>query len=289
MTTEQWRTVIRRLGTLGTIRIKFQGGEPTLRPDFRELCAEAKAAGMIAATVSHGLTILTQPALLDYLDELVVSLDSPDREINDRLRGPGSYDGAVQAIDLALQRGLRTYVNMVVVRDTLGEMEPMLEFCEARGIMMHPQPVMFDQKSLYGQYFDDTAQHLALTPEQIRAMHTRLIGWKRQGRNLMFSSPAYDKATNWPDYDILTIPSNGRSSCMAGKDYIHIEPNGDVHPCGLHSADFTPKNVLKDSLDEALLHARYHNCGDCWMVYLNERKAVFGLKPAALREVVRRG
>ncbi len=76
---------------------------------------------------------------------------------------------------------------------------------------------------------------------------------------------------------------------MAGKSYIHIEPNGDVHPCAFHGADFAPKNIIKDGLEEALRHTRRHNCGDCFTVYLNERKAVFGLKPAALREVIRRG
>ncbi len=32
-----------------------------------------------------------------------------------------------------------------------------------------------------------------------------------------------------------------------------------------------------------------HNCWDCWMVYMNERKVVFGLKPKALLEVFKRG
>src|SRR5438132_1514764 len=33
LTTEQWRWIIRSLGRLGTLRIKFQGGEPTIRKD----------------------------------------------------------------------------------------------------------------------------------------------------------------------------------------------------------------------------------------------------------------
>ncbi len=76
---------------------------------------------------------------------------------------------------------------------------------------------------------------------------------------------------------------------MAGKSYIHIEPNGDVHPCGIHGADFAPKNIIKDGLKEALRHTQRHNCGDCWTAYLNERKAVFGLRPSAVHEVIRRG
>jgi MoaA/NifB/PqqE/SkfB family radical SAM enzyme len=76
---------------------------------------------------------------------------------------------------------------------------------------------------------------------------------------------------------------------MAGKDFIRIESNGDVLPCCQYDADLVPKNILKDGLEEALRHVRRHNCGDCWRVYYSERKALFGLRPSALREVVRRG
>ena len=137
MTTQQWREIIQRLGTLGTLRIKFQGGEPTLRPDFRELCAEVQQAGIIAAVTTNGMIIPTRPELLDYLDEIIVSLDSAKPEVNDRLRGEGSYSGAVQTIGIALERGVRTIVNMVLTRENVHDLEAMLEFCEARGVPMN--------------------------------------------------------------------------------------------------------------------------------------------------------
>jgi MoaA/NifB/PqqE/SkfB family radical SAM enzyme len=289
LTTNQWLSTIRQLGHLGTIRIKFQGGEPTLRPDFRELCAEAQKMGMITAAVSHGSSIASQPNLLDYLDELAVSLDSPREETNDRLRGQGAHEGAVKAIDLALQGGLSTFVNMILTRINLSDLDEMLAYCEKRGVMMHAQPVMFDQQSVYGRYFDDTVKNLALTEGQIRSAHRLMAERKRQGHKLIFSGLAYQKAANWQNYSTSTIQSNEESSCMAGKYYIHIEPNGDVHPCGLNESNFKPKNLLKHGLKEAILHASHHNCCDCWMVYMNERKFLFGLAPRALAEVLRRG
>ena len=105
----------------------------------------------------------------------------------------------------------------------------------------------------------------------------------------MFSARTYQHVAVWPDYNILTTRSQGVSPCMAGKYYIHIEPNGDVWPCGQHGGSFTPKNLIHDGLAEALEHVTEHNCGDCFTAYLNERKALFGLRPSALFEVVRRG
>ncbi len=234
---------------------------------------------MITAAISHGLTISSRPDLLDYLDEFIVSLDSPKPETNDRLRGEGSYRGAVEAIDIAHKRGVRTFVNMVLTRDNFSDVEAMLEFCEARGLFMNAQPVMFDR-----QVYDNAAKALALTSEQIRTVHQQMAKWKRQDRNIVFSARAYEQVADWADFAHLSTRSAGESSCMAGRFYIHIEPNGDILPCVQYDADFTPKNIIKDGLDAALRNVQRHNCGDCWTVYLNERKAMFGLKPSALGE-----
>jgi MoaA/NifB/PqqE/SkfB family radical SAM enzyme len=128
-----------------------------------------------------------------------------------------------------------------------------------------------------------------LSDEQIRDMHRRLGDLKRHGRPLMFAAATYENVLNWDDYGQISRRMEGRSPCMAGRFYVHIEPNGDVHPCNQHDAAFEPNNILREGLDRALAHAQSHDCGDCFGVYLNERKAVFGLRPAALWEMARRG
>jgi MoaA/NifB/PqqE/SkfB family radical SAM enzyme len=284
MTTAEWRQILRALSRLGTIRVKFQGGEPTLRPDFREISAEAKKAGMITAVVTNGIQIASHPDLLEFLDEVVVSLDADDPELNDRFRGAGSYDGAVAAIDAARAAGRRTYVNMTVHRENYGAVEGMLEFCERKGIRLNAQPVKFGR-----MYYRDEARDIALTNGQVRALHERIVSWKKQGRPLMFSTLAYKRALTWEDFHVLTVRSRKNSRCVCGRDYIHIEANGDVIPCIQHGASLTPKNILRDGLEEALRQTKHHDCGDCWTAYLNERKALFALKPGALRQMFRRG
>ena len=115
-------------------------------------------------------------------------------------------------------------------------------------------------------------------------MYHQLAAWKRDGRHLMFAASSYERTARWPDFGVLAVPTpdGSRSSCMAGRYYIHVDANGDVHPCGLHTGTFRAKNLLVDGFDAALLHARHHDCGDCSLAYLNERKAVFGLHPRAI-------
>jgi MoaA/NifB/PqqE/SkfB family radical SAM enzyme len=284
MTTEQWTAAIRGLGALGTMRIKFQGGEPTLRPDFRTLSAQAQAAGIFTAVVTNGLQFAARPDLLDHLDEVVFSLDSATPAHTDRMRGAGVHARAVEGIDIARARGLRLFINMVVTAQTVDEIEPMLDFCEARGIGLNAQPVVFGRK-----YYDDGARPYALSDEQVRTMHRRLSDWKRQGRALMFAASTYENVLDWTDYGEISRRSPNGSSCMAGEFYVHIEPNGDVHPCAQHTADFRPKSIARDGLEAALAHVQRHDCRDCFSAYLNERKALFGMRPAALWEMARRG
>ena len=284
MTTAQWIGILRDLRRLGTLRIKFQGGEPTIKPDFLEICWEARNLGIITSVVTNGLQVARQPELLDPIMEVVVSLDSLRREVNDFMRGEGAYEGARRTLELSLEKGHKTYVNMALCRKNFEDLEAMLAFCENKGIRMNAQPIKFGV-----EYYDEGARELALSSDQIRDFHRRMIEWKKQGRSIMFSARSFQKALDWPDLTQNAIKSEGCSYCMAGKYYFHIDPDGDVIPCIPNVADFTPKNILKDGLVEALKHVRRHNCGDCWSPYLNERKDLFNLKPTAILEFFRRG
>ena len=284
LTTGEWVEAIRGLGALGTMRIKYQGGEPTLRHDFDTLCATAQAAGILTAVVTNGLQFAENPKLLDHLDEIVFSLDSVSPEHNDRIRGEGVHKGVLEAIEMARARKIRLFINMVVTNQSVDEIEPMLAFCEARGIGLNAQPVVFGRK-----YYNDAARPYALSDAQVRAMHKQLAEWKRQGRPLMFAASTYENVLSWVDYGELARRIPQQSACMAGKFYIHIEPNGDVHPCVQHAASYTPKNIARDGLHAALKNAQHHDCGNCFSAYLNERKGLFDLRPAALLEMARRG
>lgn len=287
LTTAQWLDTIRLLGELGTMRIKWQGGEPTMRKDFDELCAAVQRAGIVAAVVTNGTYIAENPSLLDHLDEVVFSLDSVGPELTDAVRGPGVHAAVLRAIEVSRRhrKPPRLFINMVVQRENVEEIEPMLRFCAERGIGLNAQPAVFGLP-----YYDDGAKSMALSQEQTRAMYRELAAWKRQGRPLMFAASTYENAALWSDYGTLARRMGaGDKRCVMGEFYIHVEPNGDVHPCVQHSADFTPKNIARDGLEDALRHVRRHNCGDCFGAYLNERKALFGLQPRAVLEYLRRG
>jgi MoaA/NifB/PqqE/SkfB family radical SAM enzyme len=285
LSTRQWLETLGSLAALGTLRVKFQGGEPTIRHDFKELCAESRRLGILTAVVTNGIRLVEQPDLFDELDEVVVSVDGPIAELHDRQRGAGTHALALTALRLARERGKPAFAVMVASRETLPHVEAMLELAERMQVGLHVQPVTFGIKTYDATPKDD----LALGDAQVRALHHQLAAWKRAGRPLMFSAAVYERVTRWDDHTVLTRRSVGPSGCVAGRFYIHIEPNGDIFPCQQHGSSFTPKNLVKDGLVEALRHVQTHDCADCFAAYLNERKDVFGLNPRALYEMLRRG
>jgi MoaA/NifB/PqqE/SkfB family radical SAM enzyme len=191
----------------------------------------------------------------------------------------------VAAIDLALARRIPVYVNQVVTQENLDEVEPMLEFCESRGIKLNAQPVM---RGVEFYDNDAIATRLMLSHESTTILFGRLAAWRRAGRSVLFSAETYQQSGEWNDYSKMTEASEGESTCMAGRYYVHIGANGDIRPCIQHGQPFTPMNLLRDGLEAALEHAQHHSCGNCYTVYLNERKSLFSLRPAALLGTLRR-
>jgi MoaA/NifB/PqqE/SkfB family radical SAM enzyme len=279
---EAWLTIIRGLGRYGLARLKFQGGEPTQRPDFGRLTAEAKSLGLITAVATNGTFIKDKPALLDDVDEVIVTLNSLRRDVQDDLRGEGSYDAVLRTMEIAQARGVKVFNNMVVNTRNFGELEAVFDFCERRGVVFHAQPVVFGRV-----FFDSSAKDLQLSHEETRSLNLRLAEWKRRGRRVLVLPSSYERSARWHDYNDLNLPGEAWSSCFAGRDYVHIEPNGDVFPCNLHIGFFRPKNAARDGLGPALLPARRHRCKDCWHPYFNERKSMFGLRWEAVRSVFR--
>jgi len=110
---ESVRRAIREAEGLGVKEIYFTGGEPFLHREILPLLEEALAVA--PTTVLTNGTAITPPvadalaalaAAASYSLEIRVSLDDVEREANDRVRGPGAWAKAVQAIQRLHGRGL---------------------------------------------------------------------------------------------------------------------------------------------------------------------------------------
>ena len=97
LSTAQCRAVIDELERMQVFYVNIGGGEPTVRPDFWELVdyAVAHRVGVKFSTNGVRITpaIARRLAGTDYVD-VQISLDGATPEVNDAVRGTGSYQTA---------------------------------------------------------------------------------------------------------------------------------------------------------------------------------------------------
>ena len=135
---------------MGAVKLTLMGGEPTLygikqqnRP-LLELIKKAKELGYeyvrIDTNGQFNSSLLEQPEF-KMLDEITFSIDGPNKEINDPIRGYGSFDKCVKNIKRAKELGYNIDITaciskFLIERDEDGNLylDRMIKFAEDLGI-----------------------------------------------------------------------------------------------------------------------------------------------------------
>ncbi len=135
---------------MGAIKLTLMGGEPTLygikenNKPLLELIKKAKELGYeyvrIDTNGQFNSKLLEQPEF-KMLDEITFSIDGPNKEINDSIRGYGSFDKCVNNIKRAKELGYNIDITSciskyMINRDENGNLylDRMIKFAEDLGI-----------------------------------------------------------------------------------------------------------------------------------------------------------
>ncbi|MCF8068249.1 MAG: radical SAM protein [Desulfobacterales bacterium] len=103
----------------------FLGGEPTLHPDLAPAIKEARQLGYSSITVDtngylfHDIIDNVTPDDVDYFS---FSLDGATPEVNDPLRGVGSYDACTKGVRTAVSKGFDASMIFTVSRENIHDL-----------------------------------------------------------------------------------------------------------------------------------------------------------------------
>ena len=121
LSTAECKAVIDELERMQVFYVNIGGGEPTVRKDFWELVEYATAHHVGVKFSTNGSRIDADRAAWvrasDYVD-VQISLDGATAEVNDRVRGVGSYATAMNALSLLAGTGAK--LSVVVTRENAG-------------------------------------------------------------------------------------------------------------------------------------------------------------------------
>lgn len=232
---EELDSIITQGKELGIYFYLYTGGEPlTRKDDLLRLCEKHNDCEFHAFT--NG-TLIDD----DFCEKVVkvgnftmsVSIDG-SKEVNDERRGEGVYDKIIAGMDKLKEYGILfgtsvCYTSQNVYSVTSDEFLDMLIEKGSRFIWyFHYMPVG-----------NDAAVDLLPNPEQRAYMYNRV----REIRSLEGGKPIF----------AIDFQNDGEyiGGCIAGgRNYLHINPNGDVEPCVF--IHYSSANIKEVTLLEAL-------------------------------------
>ena len=203
----------------------FIGGDPLARDDFVELVGhitgrhEARARFFFNCLIDETLAAELARAGRGSLTPLV-SVDGP-REMNDALRGPGSYDDVMASVANLLAAGLTPVANTVLVRPALPGLPQLARELRAAGVdRLHL--ILPHQRGMSPEEADD----LVPTNEELLAAVRELLGVAGE------IGLTVDNLSSW-----RRRIGTRNDLCAAGCRDLSIDPAGRVHACVITAGD----------------------------------------------------
>ena len=136
--TDFWKRVIDQAVSLGTDRFFITGGEPFLRDDiFQLIDAILPHAELVILTNAMRLQGERLKRLAQYDPErlkLQISLDGPTAEVNDPIRGKGSFDLTVRGMKEVIGIGFSPTLTTVVTQANVAVLPEMVYLAERLGV-----------------------------------------------------------------------------------------------------------------------------------------------------------
>ncbi len=116
--------------------IIFLGGEPTMHPDLVHGIETAKSCGYAVTVDTNGYLFhdFLERVNPDHLDYLSFSLDGPDPETNDPIRGEGVFEVCTANLREAVARGINTSLIYTVSSRSIDGLERMAPLLNDLGV-----------------------------------------------------------------------------------------------------------------------------------------------------------
>jgi len=205
-------------------QIFFCSGEVLLRNDLTELISYASSKGIICNVVTNGI-LLSDEKIKELkkagVSQFIVSIDSPDKDRHDELRGyKGCYDKALAAVRRSVKNGVKTAIWTYISgfnKNDLGRLGNMA---------------------------------LQLGVSDVFVYFPLMSGKMTYKDNLTFRErEKFRKKIKYPVR--LEFPSEKTKCAGGGREHITILPTGDITPCP--AVSYSYGNIRKDDLKEIFI------------------------------------
>jgi mycofactocin radical SAM maturase len=238
LSTRQCMDIIDELERMQVFYVNIGGGEPTVRPDFWELVDYATAHHVGVKFSTNGVRITPEVAARlaasDYVD-VQISLDGATADVNDAVRGPGSFEMATRALENLAAAGFKdAKISVVVTRHNVDQLDDFKALADRYGATLRITRLRPSGRGA------DVWDELHPTPEQQVTLYDWLVA---KGDGVLTGDSFFHLSG-------LGAPGalSGLNMCGAGRVVCLIDPVGDVYACPFAIHDrFLAGNVVRDN------------------------------------------
>ena len=235
LSTEQCEAVIDELQRMQVFYVNVGGGEPTVRPDFWHLLSYAVDHQVGVKFSTNGIKITPERAewlaSTDYVD-VQVSLDGATPDVNDAVRGQGSFATATTALENLAAAGFRdSKISVVATRHNVHQLDEFKALADRFGATLRLTRLRPSGRGA------DVWNDLHPTAADQRVLYDWLLA---AGEGVLTGDSFFHLAAFGESLPGLNLCGAGRVVCL-------IDPIGDVYACpfAIHDA-FRAGNVLDD-------------------------------------------
>lgn len=218
LTTAEAKAVIDELQEMQVFYINIGGGEPMIRPDFFELL-EYSIDHQVGVKFSTNGTRLdankaVRLAAMDYLD-VQISIDGATAAINDHVRGVGSFDASIKAMENLAAANFGPFkISVVITRDNIVQLDAFQEIADRYGAELRLTRLRPSGRGV------DSWHELHPTNAQQRDLY-----------NWLLDHPRTLTGDSFFHLSALGESLPGLNLCGAGRVVCLIDPIGDVYAC----------------------------------------------------------
>lgn len=257
---EQWISVIRQAAALGVQEcMVIADKEPFTNTDILDFKREIKELGMYGKTTTNG-TLLSEDAVKTLIeigwDCINISLDGPDAESNDCIRGERTFERVVENLrrlkELKTGETPQIIFNTVVHRRMFEKIPRMIELAAELDV----STVDFQPLSVWFPSLKD----MELTEDQVSGFNPIIAGTRELAeKNDIQTNIDIFLQRKWEEDKMSNdgVEEDGAKEeresffalpCYLPWYFISVQEDGRVNPC--HTLDSGEENVKEKSLKE---------------------------------------
>jgi len=218
LTAAECMRVVDELQRMQVFYVNIGGGEPTVRPDFWDLLDYSVGHQVGVKFSTNGVRLDAAAARrlagTDYVD-VQISIDGATAEVNDAVRGAGSFATARRAMDNLAEAGFGPFkISVVITRHNVSQLDRLKEIADSYGAQLRITRLRPSGRGA------DSWDQLHPTAGQQR----QLYDWLIQRPDVLTGDSFFHLSAFGAALPGLNLCGAGRVVCL-------IDPVGDVYAC----------------------------------------------------------